>query len=191
MNRILVPLAALQLFTLGCMPGVQPAASPVGDGPVPPKNEIVMSPGMTITATTPTGAITVTAGRGLKRSYTWEGATRSVEMWPRGERWYGSLGLYYPGPGNHWEAHNGITRGGLQEGSSISNRSTKHSNGLQSKSSGCRLSMGMTAWPSDGAKFPHGSNSTWTCGSFTSTGRNRLSCLGAKTKRSSSNQPKN
>lgn len=37
-------------------------------------------------------------------------------MWPRQERWYGSLGLYYPGPGNHWKSHNGITRGVLGEG---------------------------------------------------------------------------
>ena len=56
-----------------------------GDGPVPAKNEMAMSPGMKITATTPNGTITITAGRGLKRSYTWESATRSVEMWPRDE----------------------------------------------------------------------------------------------------------
>ena len=82
----------------------------------PVKNETVMSPGMTITARTPTGIIAIRAGQGLTRSYTWEGATRSVEMWPRGERWYGSLGLYYPGPGDHWREHNGITRGVLEEG---------------------------------------------------------------------------
>ncbi len=60
--------------------------------------------------------MTVTAGKGLKRSYTWEGETRSVEMWPRRERWYGSLGLYFPGPGNHWKPHNGIARGVVEEG---------------------------------------------------------------------------
>jgi ankyrin repeat protein len=80
------------------------------------RNEIVMSPGMVITATTPAGTIVVTAVDDLTRSYSWEGATRSVEMWPREERWYGSLGLYYPGPGDHWKAHNGITRGVLEEG---------------------------------------------------------------------------
>jgi hypothetical protein len=37
-------------------------------------------------------------------------------MWPRAERWYGSLGLYYPGPGDHWKEHNGITRGVVEEG---------------------------------------------------------------------------
>ncbi len=88
----------------------------VGDGPVPANNEIVMSPGMKIAATTPVGTITITAGQGLKRSYTWEGATRSVEMWPRGERWHGSLGIYFPGPGDHWQPHKGISRGVVQEG---------------------------------------------------------------------------
>jgi len=91
-------------------------ADDVGDGPVPPKNEIVMPPATKITATTPKGTITIVSGKGLKRSYTWEGATRSVEMWPRDERWYGSLGLYFPGPGQHWEEHNGITRGVVEEG---------------------------------------------------------------------------
>ena len=78
--------------------------------------EVVMSPGMSIKATTPVGTITIMANDPLTRSYTWEGATRSVEMYPRTERWYGSLGLYFPGPGDHWKLHNGITRGVLDEG---------------------------------------------------------------------------
>ncbi|HEY2412783.1 MAG TPA: hypothetical protein VGI40_11100 [Pirellulaceae bacterium] len=86
------------------------------DAPIPAQNEVAMSPGMKITATTPKGTIVITAGNGLKRSYTWEGATRFVEMTPRRERWYGSLGLYFPGPGNHWAKHNGITRGVVEEG---------------------------------------------------------------------------
>ncbi len=84
--------------------------------PKSPKNEIVMTPGMRITATTSVGVIAITAGKGLERFYTWEGATRSVAMWPRDERWYGSLGLYYPGPGDHWKEHKGITRGVVEEG---------------------------------------------------------------------------
>jgi len=98
-----------------CEPMPEPEEK-IGDGPVPAKNEIVMSPGMKITATTSTGTIAITAGRGLKRSYTWEGATRSVEMQPRQDRWYGSLGLYFPGPGDHWQEHNGISRGVVEEG---------------------------------------------------------------------------
>jgi hypothetical protein len=87
-----------------------------GDHPVPPKNEVVMSPGMRITATTPKGTITITAVNDLTRSYTWEGATRSLEMWPRSQRWYGSLGLYFPGPGFHWKEHKGIARAVVEEG---------------------------------------------------------------------------
>jgi hypothetical protein len=98
--------------TLNCLV----LAEEVGDGPVPAENEVVMSPGTKITATTKVGTITITAGKGLKRLYTWEGATRSVEMWPREERWYGSLGLYFPGPGEHWANHKGITRGVVEEG---------------------------------------------------------------------------
>lgn len=79
-------------------------------------NERVMSPGMTIAATTRSGTITITALDDLTRSYSWEGATRSVEMARRTKRWYGSLGLYYPGPGNHWKEHKGITRGVVEEG---------------------------------------------------------------------------
>jgi hypothetical protein len=88
-----------------------------GDPPIPQINEIVMPPNATITAETQAGKIIIKSGKGLKRYYTWENATRSVVMWPRAERWYGSLGLYYPGPGSHWlPKHNGISRGVLEEG---------------------------------------------------------------------------
>jgi len=80
------------------------------------QTEFAMVPGQTITATTPVGTISIRADDLLKRSYTWEGATRSAEMWPRAQRWYGSLGVYYPGEGRHWEEHHGITRGVVQEG---------------------------------------------------------------------------
>lgn len=93
------------------------AANKAQDQPKPnskpddkPKTEFVMTPGMKITATNDVGTITITAVDELKRSYTWEGATRSVEMIRRPERWYGSLGIYYPGPGYHWKEHNGIAR---------------------------------------------------------------------------------
>ena len=87
-----------------------------GDPVVPAINEIVMPPNATITATTDSGAITIKSGKGLKRYYTWDGATRSVVMGPRPERWYGSFGIYYPSPGSHWLPVNGVTRGVLQEG---------------------------------------------------------------------------
>lgn len=87
-----------------------------GDPPTPEINEIVMPANATIEATTPEGKITIKSGKGLKRFYLWDGATRSVVMWPRTERWYGSLGMYYPGPGFHWIGHNGIKRGVVEEG---------------------------------------------------------------------------
>lgn len=80
------------------------------------KVELVMPTGMTISATTKYGEIRIHATSELGRSYTWSGSTRSVVMLPREERWQGSLGLYYPGPGAHWEKHDGITRGVLEEG---------------------------------------------------------------------------
>ncbi len=73
-----------------------------GDPPVPVVNEVVMPPNAKIEATTKDGNIVIKSGKGLKRYYTWDGATRSVVMWPRPSRWYGSLGMYYPGPGFHW-----------------------------------------------------------------------------------------
>ena len=45
-----------------------------------------------------------------------DGGERSAELWPRKQRWYGSLGIYYPGPGEHWKSNGGITRGVLEEG---------------------------------------------------------------------------
>jgi hypothetical protein len=111
---IRLTLFFLIILIFGCIYTYEISDSEIPN--VPNKNEIVMSKGMKITATTPEGTIIVTAGNGLKKSYTWEGDTRSVIMWPRGERWYGSMGLYYPGPGNHWKEHNGITRSVVQEG---------------------------------------------------------------------------
>ncbi|MFI5460653.1 MAG: ankyrin repeat domain-containing protein [Isosphaerales bacterium] len=71
---------------------------------------------MRITATTPVGTIAITAVDELTRSYTWDGATRAVFMTPRATPWYGSLGLFNPGAGEHWRDHHGITRGVTEEG---------------------------------------------------------------------------
>lgn len=93
----------------------KPGEPDATDGTIPAGTEVVMAPESSITADTATGTITITSGKGLMRSYTWEGATRSVEMEARTKRWYGSLGLSFPGPGDHWKVHNGITRGVLEE----------------------------------------------------------------------------
>lgn len=63
-----------------------------------------------------TGPLEIRAGSGFRRFYTWDGETRSVELWPRGQRWNGSFGAYYPGPGSHWISNHGITRAVLDEG---------------------------------------------------------------------------
>ena len=78
--------------------------------------EVVMAPGTEITAQTTNGEIKIRSGQNYERSYTWNGATRSAKLWPRKQRWYGSLGIYYPGAGEHWKSNGGITRGVLDEG---------------------------------------------------------------------------
>jgi hypothetical protein len=88
------------------LPANEPAAKP----------ELVMSDGDRIVAETQEGRIAISAGPGLHRTYEWDGAARSVELWPRTERWYGNLGAYYPGPGNHWKPHKGISRAVVEEG---------------------------------------------------------------------------
>ena len=83
---------------------------------VPQACETVLSPHTEISAITANGKITIASGKGCKRYYTWDGTTRWVIMIPREKRWNGSLGLYFPGPGDHWKPHKGITRGVLEEG---------------------------------------------------------------------------
>jgi len=77
--------------------------------------ESVMIRGMRITAITPQGTILIYAGDNDVRTYIWDGTSRSVKMTPRKKRWYGSLGLYYPG-NEIWAEHNGISRGVFEEG---------------------------------------------------------------------------
>jgi len=71
---------------------------------------------MRITATTSVGTIAITAVDELTRSYTWEGATRAIEMNPRRVRHDGSLGLSFSGMGVHWRDHHGIQRCFTEEG---------------------------------------------------------------------------
>ncbi len=83
---------------------------------MPEAVETVMTPGMSITASNMHGQITVAAGEGFERFYTWDGATRSAKLAPRRARWYGSLGIYTPGAESPWKSNGGITRGVLEEG---------------------------------------------------------------------------
>ena len=112
---LLVPLslfAALLLTSCGSDEDGGRATKPHGLH----QNELVMAPGQTIIAETSAGRIEIHARSWLERSYTWEGATRSVEMIPRNERWNGSRGLYFPGLARHWKQHGAVTRGVLEEG---------------------------------------------------------------------------
>jgi uncharacterized protein len=78
--------------------------------------QAAMAPGMRITATTAAGTIAITAVDELNRSYTWDGATRAVEMAPQKSRYLGSRGLFHDAEGEHWRDHHGITRCFTHEG---------------------------------------------------------------------------
>lgn len=82
----------------------------------PGDSETVMRVGMKITAIGDTDQISIEGMEGYRRRYTWDGASRSATLWARKSRWYGSLGIYFPGPGQHWKSNGGITRGVLNEG---------------------------------------------------------------------------
>lgn len=84
------------------------------DGNIAQIHESVMTEGMTICAYFDE-KVCLTAENSLLRHIMWDGITRSVKLIPRKERWYGKLGLYFPGSGNHWEYHKGITRAIVQE----------------------------------------------------------------------------
>jgi ankyrin repeat protein len=108
------PVLIVSLFAL--LPcALADDATPRG-GRLPASCEVVMSPGMRITATTSVGTIAITAADEMTRSYTWDGATRSIEMQPQKSRYLGSLGLFFDGVTVHWREHHGIARCSTQEG---------------------------------------------------------------------------
>jgi uncharacterized protein len=108
--------AILFLSLLASLPAALADDPKPGAGRLPAHCEVVMSPGMRITATTSVGTIAITAADELTRSYTWDGATRSVEMEPQKARFFGSLGLFHVAQGEHWRDHHGITRCFTDEG---------------------------------------------------------------------------
>lgn len=61
-----------------------------------PYTEVVLNPGMRLTAETPNGTLTIVAGNGTRRTYHGEGWEKSVLLVARTSRWYKSLGLYDP-----------------------------------------------------------------------------------------------
>lgn len=58
--------------------------------------EAVMHNGMAILTQTDHGDLEIKAGQGSERSYKWDGKIVDVELIPRCERWYGTLGLISP-----------------------------------------------------------------------------------------------
>ncbi len=108
--------AVLFLSSLVLLPNALADDARPRGGRLPATCEVVMSPGMKITATTSVGTIAVTAADELTRSYTWDGATRAIEMEPQKSRTFGSLGLFFEGTVVHWREHHGIARCSTQEG---------------------------------------------------------------------------
>jgi hypothetical protein len=90
---------------IGCQ-AIAPEADP----------EAVLAPGDTLTLRNGSGEIRVRATSALGREFTWEGATRSLTLWRREAPWHGAKSLYFPGPGDHWRLHNGISRAVVEEG---------------------------------------------------------------------------
>lgn len=81
-----------------------------------PEQEMVMTKGMEITAETSEGNIKIVADGDFMRTYSWDDCTRTQTLFPRKERWYGSLGAYFPGPNPSWEFCKGIDGSLLEEG---------------------------------------------------------------------------
>lgn len=84
--------------------------------PVPAYSETVLNNGMVITASTPAGKITVSAGPGLLRTVSWDGQTRFVVSKPRTERYFGSKGIYFDGHPAGWKTYKGLSGIHYEEG---------------------------------------------------------------------------
>lgn len=88
------------------------------DKPISGSQELVLAEGTQLIAKSTLGEVRIVAGLGTRRIYIWDdgACVREANLWRREARWYGSYGLYFPGPGNHWAVCNGIRRGVLEEG---------------------------------------------------------------------------
>ncbi|MBS2005760.1 MAG: hypothetical protein JST01_01885 [Cyanobacteria bacterium SZAS TMP-1] len=83
------------------------------DDPLPPTSNLCIAPLTHLEIVNSNGGnFGITTGKGLRRTYTWEGASRSITMVPIGNKL-----LVYPEksriirwPGFDWKIHNGIAR---------------------------------------------------------------------------------
>lgn len=123
-----------------------PQSSALQQAASAPKPEIVLEEGQKLIIKGARIALEVQAGPKFARTYTWADGQcqRFVELWPRTERWYGSLGLYYPGPGDHWKNCKGITRGVLEEGQMHFDSREKALAWIQERTAECRPSAEWT-----------------------------------------------
>jgi len=103
-HKLLVGMSVFVLAQLNC---ADPKAT---------KPEIVMTPGMIISAKTSYGSIKIQALKGYRRSYEWGGCKKEITLQVREERWLGQKGLFYPAPGLTWLwGCEGIHRASLEE----------------------------------------------------------------------------
>jgi hypothetical protein len=89
--------------------------------PIAPQNEIVLAKGDSVEVNHPSGTLKIEAGDGTTRYYYWDGIKIKVNLIPRTERWYGSIGIYNPAStflwfGDQFPGHKGISRAVVEEG---------------------------------------------------------------------------
>ena len=88
MHRL--PIIGLLVVFTSCSPGSR--------GKLLPHTEVVLTPGMTITATNSNGTVRIEADGKATRTFIGDGWKKQLRLIPRPTRWYGSLGLYDPAP---------------------------------------------------------------------------------------------
>lgn len=89
-------LSRMRLVFRLALVGLGVALSGYSQSELLPYTEVVLKPGMAVTATNPNGTVTIQAGDGTARIFSGEGWKKKRNLIPRRERWYGSLGLYDP-----------------------------------------------------------------------------------------------
>ncbi|MBX3458591.1 MAG: hypothetical protein KF696_01350 [Planctomycetes bacterium] len=62
------------------------------------------------------GALRIRATSPLERVFEWKGSERKIELLRRTKPWNEHLTLYFPGTGDHWKMHDGVTRAVVEEG---------------------------------------------------------------------------
>lgn len=107
-----IPIVFIAVLALvGCDNWFNPAIIPL-------PSEIVLQEGARLVANTSNGNITVIAGNKFERRYEWNGCGIDAHMFPRKNRWFGSLGMYDAAARmfyNPWAGCDGISRPVVEE----------------------------------------------------------------------------